>query len=560
MYNFVFVSDLFIEEYAGGAELTSDAIIRERNDIFKIKSTNLTKNFIDQNREKIWIFGNFAGIPEKILLYLCKSKLTYHIVEYDFKFCKLRSPQKHIELEGSCGCIKENKGKLVSIFFNNAKKIWFMSEGQYKIYKDHMPFIKEENINVLSSIFSKEHLKLFSLLNNNVEKVSDKFLILNSNSWIKGTGDGVSYAKENNLNYELVSNLTYEKMLKKIRQSKGLIFLPKAADTCPRVVIEAKLLGCELITNENVLHRDEDWFNQSRKKIFEYLSERVSVFWSELEKDLPDVEEKKKFLKEQKISFANQVYNEPEAIQDYLKSCLQFSDIIDEVYVINHRSSDNTLEVIESFKENYDKSGIKLRWKTEKRDFSKNYTIADLFGDAVKDCENEIVFRHDADFVFGNGYIDTMYMACKSLLNKSVYACGYEIPVVSEKVTFDNGKVVDYGYCTMHVSVPRVFKKSKTVCMQNHVNGKYEWFHPTERECSIWLTVPHYRESVLSINVKTEHRQELRETMNTFMEDLQSGKASGNWLESGDLRREKEEWAVKENNMKRIDISGEVYG
>ena len=48
--------------------------------------------------------------------------------------------------------------------------------------------------------------------------------------------------------------------------------------------------------------------------------------------------------------------------------------------------------------------------------------------------------------------------------------------------------------------------------------------------------------------------------MNTFMEDLQSGKASGNWLESGDLRREKEEWAVKENNMKRIDISGEIYG
>ena len=40
------------------------------------------------------------------------------------------------------------------------------------------------------------------------------------------------------------------------------------------------------------------------------------------------------------------------------------------------------------------------------------------------------------------------------------------------------------------------------------------------------------------------------EHRNTFMEDLQSGKASGYWLESGDLRREKKE---------RIDISGEVY-
>lgn len=272
-----------------------------------------------------------------------------------------------------------------------------------------------------------------------------------------------------------------------------------------------------------------------------------------------DLSSIKEFLKGHKISFANQVYNEPEAIGNYLRSCLQFAGIVDEVYVIDHRSSDSTLEVIKSFEEQYKKAGIDLRWKTEPRDFSKDFTIADVFGDAVKECSNEIVFRHDADFVFGSGYLKTMESAVKFLSIKSVYACGYEIPVVSDSVKFADGEVVDYGFCNMHVSVPRVFKRTKTKCLQNHVGGKYEWFYPTDKECSQWATLPHFRQSLLSVNVKDLARQELRETMNTFMEDLQQGKAEGSWLDNENLRREKEEWADENANMKKIDIIGERY-
>ena len=48
--------------------------------------------------------------------------------------------------------------------------------------------------------------------------------------------------------------------------------------------------------------------------------------------------------------------------------------------------------------------------------------------------------------------------------------------------------------------------------------------------------------------------------MNTFMQDLQSGKVKGNWLDNKNLRREKEEWADENSNMKKIDIIGEKYG
>lgn len=265
------------------------------------------------------------------------------------------------------------------------------------------------------------------------------------------------------------------------------------------------------------------------------------------------------FLKKYKISFGNQVYNEPEGIKNYLNSCLQFAGVIEEVYIINHRSSDDTLEVIESFENKYKEAGIKLRWKTEPRDFSKDFTIADLFGAAVNECENEIVFRHDADFVFGKGYVKTMYEAIKRLEQDDVYACGYEIPVVSNSIKFKEKEIIDYGFCNMHVSVPRIFKKSKTKCLQNHVGGKYEWFYPTDKSCSRWVTIPHFRQSLISVNVKSQERQELRETMNTFMEDIKQGKIDGNWLDNNNLRREKEEWANEHTDMKKINIIGEKY-
>ena len=73
---------------------------------------------------------------------------------------------------------------------------------------------------------------------------------------------------------------TQEEMLQKLSTYRGLIFLPLIEDTCPRVVIEAKLLGLEIITNSNSQHIKEDWWkDKSIGDIEEYLKERPNFFW-----------------------------------------------------------------------------------------------------------------------------------------------------------------------------------------------------------------------------------------------------------------------------------------
>ena len=275
-----FVADLFIDQYEGGGELTTEAIIK--GSYFpcnKVLSNTLTVPAMEQHRDAFWIFGNFDGVPPDCLLYAAKN-LNYSVLEYDYKYCKLRSPGKHKALEGDCECKNSTKAKLVSIFLNNAKITWWMSQNQMERYLEKFPFLEKANNKVLSSVLSDEKIEYVGSLD--TSNKNNKWLILNSPSWIKGVDEAVEYAKNNNLEYELVWGIKHKELLSKLAKSKGVIFFPRAGDTCPRMTIEAKLLDCELILNDNVQHKDEEWFS-TKETTLEYLKQRTSVFWNEVE-------------------------------------------------------------------------------------------------------------------------------------------------------------------------------------------------------------------------------------------------------------------------------------
>ena len=282
----IFVSDIFAHQYVGGAELTTEAIIKGTNlPVLKLNSSQVTYDHVNRLSDFYWIFGNFAGIPHDILMEIT-TKLNYSVIEYDYKFCKFRLPEKHEALEGECDCHLQTHGRLTALFYNNAKTLWFMSAAQQNIILNRFPFLKKKNSEVLSSVFCKDTLSRIQSLWKKTDR-SKKWLIQQSESWVKGTENSIQYAIDNSLDYEVFQGLSYDMMLDRFSQSKGFIFMPRGSDTCPRTVIEAKLLGCELRLNDNVQHKDEDWFSGSREKCLEYLSTRTEYFWKSNEKYLP---------------------------------------------------------------------------------------------------------------------------------------------------------------------------------------------------------------------------------------------------------------------------------
>ena len=80
----VFISDYFRNEYAGGAELTTDSLGKTSpSKVFCLKSNNLNQNIITAGTQKIWVFFNFTQLNFELLPSIVQN-CNYFIVEYDW--------------------------------------------------------------------------------------------------------------------------------------------------------------------------------------------------------------------------------------------------------------------------------------------------------------------------------------------------------------------------------------------------------------------------------------------------------------------------------------------
>lgn len=278
----VFVADMFVEDYVGGAELTTEALIRSATDlkVQKVHARNVSMATLKSGHEKHWIFTNISSMSPSLIPTVV-GNLSYSVIEYDYKFCKYRSIEKHeMETGNPCDCHDDIHGKMISTFFHGAKSLWWMSEAQEKRYLERFPFLSKNDSVVLSSVFDDG---FFSYINSVKESQNDVerkgWIVLGSNSWIKGFEDAEQYCKDNGLDYEVVWGLPYAQLLEKLAQSEGFVYLPRGGDTCPRMVIEAKALGCELVLNDHVQHAKEEWFTGSEIDMLSYLYAARDRFW-----------------------------------------------------------------------------------------------------------------------------------------------------------------------------------------------------------------------------------------------------------------------------------------
>jgi hypothetical protein len=334
----IFVADLFRKDYVGGAELTTDALITFPGapKVAMVKSRNVTMELLEKHVTKWWVFGNFAELNPQLIPTIT-ANLKYSVLEYDYKFCKYRSPEKHAETEKSlCDCDQQINGKVISAFFYGAEQLFWMSEAQMARYHSLFPFLAERENTVLSSVFDEHTLESLQRLRGNFSDTKDSWIVLGSKSWVKGFAAAEEHCKQNNLKYEAVWDVPYALLLSKLAKSEGFVYLPAGADTCPRMVIEAKLLGCKLVLNDFVQHSTEAWFNTDDvDSIFEYLRQGPKRFWDSLNT---------RRLRKPTISGYTTTYNcvaQKYPFEQCIQSMLGFCD---EVVVVDGGSTDETYE------------------------------------------------------------------------------------------------------------------------------------------------------------------------------------------------------------------------
>lgn len=394
----VIVSDMFANEYVGGAELTTQALIAASP--FKvtcIKSQHVNMDLLKDGHQKYWIFGNFSGLDQELIPTIV-SNMNYSVLEYDYKYCKWRSPQKHETAEQNpCDCHESMHGKMISAFMYGAKSLWWMSEAQMSHYHKLFPFLNERENVVLSSVFDDKFFLSLKILREKYKNANRKgWIVLGSTSWVKGASAAENWCKENNKEYEIVWNLPYEEVLEKLACAEGFVYLPEGWDTCPRMVIEAKMLGCELVLNDNVQHKDEIWFETNDPFDTEaYLYAARNRFWMSIKESMDWSPSLSGYTTT--LDCNQNGYPWKQCIQ----SMLGFSD---EVVVVDGGSSDGTWEELQEWSKNEDKLNV----FQVKRDWNHpRFAVfdGDQKAEARSRCKGDYCWQQDADeIVHENDY------------------------------------------------------------------------------------------------------------------------------------------------------------
>ena len=140
---YIFVSDMFQAQYAGGAEMSLQTLMDNSptESIAGINSHFLSEDLIQSNREAKWVFGNISQLSEEAMSKVIEHDLDYSFVEFDYKFCKHRNPLLYEMVEGEeCKYAETDLGKRLTEFMNRAKSVFFMSKEQLNMHKQHLVF------------------------------------------------------------------------------------------------------------------------------------------------------------------------------------------------------------------------------------------------------------------------------------------------------------------------------------------------------------------------------------------------------------------------------------
>ena len=212
----------------------------------------------------MWIVGNFYWLIDRGLMEIFTDSISeYCVMNFDYLFCPMRNLEQYEHINKS-QLPYTRYVKAVDEFLGNAQCLFFMSELQQAKYLNKLKLINDSRCVVLGSLISSTELDV--IIKNQENKKSPLYCIYHQPTWQKGLKESIQFCDDNAIKYEVLPRLDYEKFIQKLSSYSGLVFLPNGGDTAPRLVIEAKLLGLDLVLSQNVEHKEEEWFKLGTPK------------------------------------------------------------------------------------------------------------------------------------------------------------------------------------------------------------------------------------------------------------------------------------------------------
>ena len=268
MNKIVFIADFFANEICGGGELNNQElveILRDRGThVLEVKSNLLTPLFISEcSMEVKFIVSNFVMLSEESKAILQDDR-EYIIYEHDHKYIRSRNPANYENFVAP-------KSEIINFnFYKNAKSVLCQSEFHADIVKSNLEL--NNIISLGGNLWTEDSLE--TMLGMSKVDKNPTCAIMNSSNWHKNTSDAIKLCEAKNWKYDIIPPCGYIEFLLRLGESEKFIFLPKTPETLSRIVVEARMMGLSVITNNLVGATGEKWFSLKGEELIEVIRDK----------------------------------------------------------------------------------------------------------------------------------------------------------------------------------------------------------------------------------------------------------------------------------------------
>lgn len=267
MSKIIFVSDFFENNIRRGAEVCNTSLLFYLNNPETIESSKL--KYIDST--KFYIITNFIYLPEDTKKQLIKYK-NYLIYEHDHKYIITRNPFLLPTGQNNPTGEVPFEYLINQEFYNNAKIVICQTQWHEEQLNKNLDCL---TTNIHGSFYSQEDLDIIKRINLSKSNTINKYGIFNDAEFIimpngqtmqqgpniKNKKGALAYCITNKLPYMFIPRINdKENFWKTLCKFEHFVFLPDIPETCSRLLIETKMLGIDVITNDNSGAYYEDWF------------------------------------------------------------------------------------------------------------------------------------------------------------------------------------------------------------------------------------------------------------------------------------------------------------
>ena len=286
MSKVVFISDFFIHQISGGAEIYDQILMTELESrgvkVCKFNSAEFTKKHFSlyEKMDFVFLVSNFTQLREDVKKVMQVYSSKYCILEHDHKYLSNRNPAGFKDFKAPSQMIINRD------FYKSAKYVFCQSSKHAEVLAMNLNIDNVENLSC--SLWSKEQI---NLIRSKICTKNNSAMIINDPNTIKGTKESISLCQKKGVNFNLIAKLPYESYLGQLAIHEKFVFLPKTLESFCRVILEARMLGCKLITNNLNGCTYEPWFKGLKgQELIDYVDSQRDIVVAKIQSKLFETE------------------------------------------------------------------------------------------------------------------------------------------------------------------------------------------------------------------------------------------------------------------------------